>query len=147
MVTICIDDKAEVLPLRDLYAREGKVPRRRSASLNASRRQRGTGVIELYVPSDTVNVACYKPQRIRSSGQRDSSSLIPMGTRSSWINMSSLFLSLRACDAEGMMVAATVVQGTELEQAMEEHFEICEVEYQPIHNASLGCFDCAVLRA
>ena len=45
------------------------------------------------------------------------------------------------------MVAATVVQGTELEQAMEEHFEICEVEYQPIHNASLGCFDCAVLRA
>ena len=55
-------------------------------------------------------------------------------------------LSLRAYDAEGMMVAATVVQGTELEQAIVEQFEGTEVEYQHIHNASLGCFDCAVER-
>lgn len=56
-------------------------------------------------------------------------------------------LSLRAYDSEGMMIAAKVVRGTELEQAIVEHFETREVEYQHIHNASVGCFDCAVRRA
>ena len=56
-------------------------------------------------------------------------------------------LSLRAYDSEGMMVAARVVPGTELEQAIVEHFETRDVEYQQIHTASLGCFDCTVQRA
>ena len=56
-------------------------------------------------------------------------------------------LSLRAYDSQSMMVAARVVQGTELEQGIMEHFETCEVDYQHIHNASVGCFDCTVRRA
>ena len=56
-------------------------------------------------------------------------------------------LSLRAYDSDGMMVGAKVVQGTELEPAIVDHFENCVVEYQHIHNASPGCFNCAVRRA
>ena len=56
-------------------------------------------------------------------------------------------LSLRAYDSDGMMIGAKVVQGTELEQAIVDHFENCDVEYQHIHNASPGCFNCAVRRA
>ena len=56
-------------------------------------------------------------------------------------------VDLLCYDSQGMMIAARVVQGTELEQAIVEHFETCEVEYQHIHNASVGCFDCAVRRA
>ena len=55
-------------------------------------------------------------------------------------------LSLRAYDSDGMMVDAKVIQGTELEQAIEDHFENRDVEYQHIHNADPGCFNCTVLR-
>ncbi len=56
-------------------------------------------------------------------------------------------LSLRAYDSDGMMVDAQVIQGTELEQAIVHHFQNCDVEYQHIHNANPGCFNCTVRRA
>ena len=56
-------------------------------------------------------------------------------------------LSLRAYDSDGMMLGARVMQGTELEQAIEDHFGNTDVEYQHIHNAEPGCFNCTVLRA
>ena len=55
-------------------------------------------------------------------------------------------LSLRAYDSDGMMLDAKVIQGTELEQAIVDHFENCDVEYQHIHNANPGCYDCTVRR-
>ena len=45
------------------------------------------------------------------------------------------------------MVAARVVEGPELEQAIVDGFDDAEVEYQHIHNASPGCFNCVVRRA
>ena len=56
-------------------------------------------------------------------------------------------LSLRAYDSEGMMTTAKVVPGTELAQAIVEQFMDDNVEFQQIHNASVGCFDCTVRRA
>lgn len=56
-------------------------------------------------------------------------------------------LSLRAYDSSGMMMGATTVHGAELADAIAAHFEDPRVEYQHIHNASPGCFDCAVRRA
>jgi hypothetical protein len=56
-------------------------------------------------------------------------------------------LSLRAYDSHGMMVGASVIQGNELEQAIVGHFENRDVEYQHIHNANPGCFNCSVQRA
>ena len=56
-------------------------------------------------------------------------------------------LSLRAYDSGGMMLAAKVVPGVELAHAIVEHFNDPDVEYQHIHNASPGCFNCAVRRA
>ncbi len=56
-------------------------------------------------------------------------------------------LSLRAYDSDAMMVGAKVIQGAELEQAIVDHFENRDVEYQHIDNANPGCFDCTVRRA
>lgn len=56
-------------------------------------------------------------------------------------------LSLRAYDATGMMLGADVVQGTELEDAMDRLFEDERVDYLHIHNAKPGCFNCRVERA
>ena len=56
-------------------------------------------------------------------------------------------LSLRAYDSSGMMLAAKVVPGVELVDAIIEHFNDPRVNYQHIHNASPGCFNCAVRRA
>lgn len=55
-------------------------------------------------------------------------------------------LSLRGYSAEGMMAAAKVVQGTELEAAIAELFAEREVAYLHVHNAGPGCFNCRVER-
>jgi hypothetical protein len=56
-------------------------------------------------------------------------------------------LSLRAYDSCGMMISAKTVPGAELVHAITQHFEDPCVDYQHIHNASPGCFNCAVSRA
>ena len=56
-------------------------------------------------------------------------------------------LSLRAYDSRGMMIGATTVKGTGLAQAIIAHFEDPRVEYQHVHNASPGCYNCEIRRA
>jgi hypothetical protein len=56
-------------------------------------------------------------------------------------------LSLRGYDTTGMMVAADVVNGSDLEAAIRRHFADESVSYLHIHNASPGCYNCSVVRA
>lgn len=56
-------------------------------------------------------------------------------------------LSLRAYDATAMMVAAEVVQGSDLEPVLRRLLRDPAVNYVDVHNAAPGCFNCRVLRA
>ena len=54
--------------------------------------------------------------------------------------------SIRAYDRDAMMVAAEVVDGDEIERAVERLFEREDVEYLHLHNVAPGCFNCRVER-
>ena len=56
-------------------------------------------------------------------------------------------LSVRAYDADGLMVDADVVDGPALESAVERSFTDARVEYLHLHFARPGCFACRVDRA
>ena len=56
-------------------------------------------------------------------------------------------LSLRAFDSKGMMLAADVVQGREMQPAIEAMFANPHVEYIHAHNAKPGCFAARIDRA
>jgi len=56
-------------------------------------------------------------------------------------------ISLRAYDAQGMMVDATVCEGSVVAAAIERLFSDPEVAYLQLHNAKQGCFSCQVNRA
>ena len=56
-------------------------------------------------------------------------------------------LSLRAYDAQGLMVDAEIVEGCEVETVIERIFARDEVSYLHVHNAKRGCFACRVERA
>jgi Protein of unknown function (DUF1203) len=56
-------------------------------------------------------------------------------------------LSIRAYDAAAMMVGADVVNGSELESAIQRLFANERVSYLHIHNATPGCYSCCVVRA
>jgi len=56
-------------------------------------------------------------------------------------------LSVRGYDAAAIMVAAEVVQGSKLEDAIQRIFADDGVRYLHIHNAGPGCYNCAVVRA
>jgi hypothetical protein len=56
-------------------------------------------------------------------------------------------LSLRAYDADAMMIGAEVVEGTQLEAAIERQFAAGEARYLHLHNARPGCFNCRIDRA
>jgi len=56
-------------------------------------------------------------------------------------------LSLRAYDAQAMLVTSEVVEGARLREAIETMFGREEVAYLHVHNARPGCFNCAVERA
>ena len=53
-------------------------------------------------------------------------------------------LSVRAYSEEAMMVAAKVVNGLDLRDAIPELLAMPEVEYLHVHNAGPGCFNCSV---
>ena len=55
-------------------------------------------------------------------------------------------LSLRAYDENGMMVNASVVEGSVLKEALHKCLENLKVEYIHIHNAKQGCYNCLVVR-
>src|SRR5688572_32237800 len=56
-------------------------------------------------------------------------------------------LSIRGYDASAMMLAAEVVNGSELEASIRRAFENEDVRYLHIHNARPGCYNCRVERA
>ena len=56
-------------------------------------------------------------------------------------------LSVRAYDRCGMMVAAEVVVGSELEPVLDRMLAEPSVDYLHLHNAKPGCFNCRVERA
>lgn len=53
-------------------------------------------------------------------------------------------LSLRAYAADGMMVSADVMPGTDLEAGLETLFAQAQVEYVHLHYAKPGCYACRV---
>ena len=59
----------------------------------------------------------------------------------------SRLLSLRAFDAHGMMTAADVVDGRELEAAIDELFSDARAEYLHVHFARPGCYAAHIDRA
>lgn len=56
-------------------------------------------------------------------------------------------LSIRAYDAEAMMIASEVAEGRDLEAHIERAFSDPRVEYLHLHNARPGCYNCRVERA
>jgi hypothetical protein len=56
-------------------------------------------------------------------------------------------LSIRAYNSQNLMIGAEVIQGTEIESAIDRQFQNSDVEYIHIHNANPGCFNCSVHRA
>ncbi len=56
-------------------------------------------------------------------------------------------LSIRGYDARAMMIAAEVVKGTEVEEAIRRLFADEKVSYLHVHNAGAGCYNCRVVRA
>lgn len=56
-------------------------------------------------------------------------------------------LSVRAYDERDWMVDADVLEGTNLEQAIERFFADPRVRYLHVHNARRGCYACRVDRA
>jgi hypothetical protein len=59
----------------------------------------------------------------------------------------SRLLSIRAYDAEGILLAAEVAEGRDLEAQIERLFADLGIEYLHLHNARPGCFNCRVERA
>ena len=55
-------------------------------------------------------------------------------------------LSVRGYDAEGMMIAAAVTEGRDLEAHIDRAFSDPRVEYLHLHNARPGCYNCRVER-
>jgi Protein of unknown function (DUF1203) len=56
-------------------------------------------------------------------------------------------ISVRAYDAQHMMIDATVCEGCEVAPLIRTMFADDEVAYIHLHNAKRGCFSCAVHRA
>ena len=60
--------------------------------------------------------------------------------------MRARLLSIRAFDADGMMVDADIVDGTEAETLIKRLFEAPEVEYFHAHYARRGCYAALIER-
>jgi len=56
-------------------------------------------------------------------------------------------LSVRAYDRGAMLVAAEVVNGTDLDATVRGLFASGAVSYLHVHNARPGCYNCRVVRA
>ena len=61
--------------------------------------------------------------------------------------MRARLLSLRAFDADGMMLDADVVDGRQIEPVIDRMFATPEVSYIQVHNARRGCYSGRIDRA
>ena len=57
------------------------------------------------------------------------------------------FLSVRAYDSEGMMVASDATEGEKLEAVVTSLFADPRAAYLHVHNARAGCYSCRIDRA
>jgi len=78
---------------------------------------------------------------------REKASIVKLGINEIPKMLRHRLLSVRAYSSQKLMIGSGVVQGTELESAIESQFQNSEVEYIHIHNANPGCFNCSVHRA
>lgn len=58
----------------------------------------------------------------------------------------SRLMSVRAFDADDMMLDADVLEGSEVATKIDEYFSRPEVSYLHLHNARMGCFAASVER-
>ena len=70
---------------------------------------------------------------------------LPAGLVPSYV--SNRLISLRAYDAEHMIVDASVCEGTDATSEIKRHFSRDDVAYIHLHNAKRGCFSCQAIRA
>ncbi len=56
-------------------------------------------------------------------------------------------LSLRGFDQDGILLDASVVEGSHLKEQMIRMFENADIQYIHIHNAKPGCYNCVAERA
>jgi len=56
-------------------------------------------------------------------------------------------LSLRAYDADAMLIGAEVAEGADLEATIRRLFADEKASYLHVHNARPGCYNCRVVRA
>ena len=61
--------------------------------------------------------------------------------------VSSRLISVRAYDAEDIMIGADVCDGRNVAAEIENQFANAEVRYIHLHNAKRGCYSCLVKRA
>ena len=55
-------------------------------------------------------------------------------------------LSIRGYDSHGILKEATVTEGTNLREILDNIFDNQEVSYIHIHNAKPGCYNCMAIR-
>ena len=85
----------------------------------------------------------------RSSGpifiRRDATPIsVPAGEIPSYVSLRQI--SVRAYDAEDMMIVANVCKGVDVADELDRQFSDGQVAYIHLHNAKQGCFSCAVVR-
>lgn len=69
---------------------------------------------------------------------------LPAGTVPPYV--SRRLISLRAYDADHMMIDATVCDGAAVAEHLEQSFTKPEIAYVHLHNAKRGCFSCLASR-
>lgn len=70
---------------------------------------------------------------------------LPVGAVPSYVT--SRLMSVRAYDADHMIVAASVCEGVNAGAEIDGYFRRADVAYIHLHNARRGCFSCQVVRA
>jgi hypothetical protein len=70
---------------------------------------------------------------------------LPVGDVPSYIT--NRLISIRAYDAQHMIVAASVCEGIDAVSEIAKHFRIPEVVYLHLHSAKRGCYLCKAIRA
>lgn len=72
-------------------------------------------------------------------------STVPAGEVPSYVSLRQI--SVRAYDADDMMIAANVCKGVDVAEELDRQFNDSKVAYVHLHNAKPGCFSCKVVRA
>jgi hypothetical protein len=104
-------------------------------------------------PGDELLLLPYEHQPARSPYQASGPVYVRRGARQALLAAGELppyvtrrLISLRAYDAQDMMVDAAVAEGDALRPEIERLLRDARVRYIHLHNAKRGCFSCALER-